>query len=228
VAAALAVGAVVCVVVAVLGFLSLDDRVDGLPQVDAPGEAEVVLEAGEYTVYLRGVNDAVSFGSVRVLLEPAGGGEPVDITDTGLSTTYTLGSRHLQSVGEFTITEPGTYVLSASEPTVPGITGVAVGTGIGRWIVLPIALILAAIFVLTPATLLVWLVTFFRRRGFVTRQAAAMASTPGFPHYPAMAGPVPVAGWHPDPGRRHQLRYWDGTRWTDQVSDNGTQSTDPL
>src|SRR5690606_1954055 len=26
----------------------------------------------------------------------------------------------------------------------------------------------------------------------------------------------------------HQLRYWDGLIWTEHVSDNGTQATDPL
>ena len=36
------------------------------------------------------------------------------------------------------------------------------------------------------------------------------------------------ANWYPDPTRRHQLRYWDGTAWTDHVSDNGITSTDPV
>jgi hypothetical protein len=36
------------------------------------------------------------------------------------------------------------------------------------------------------------------------------------------------AGWHPDPGGTHQLRYWDGTMWTDHVSDGGVQSVDAL
>lgn len=36
------------------------------------------------------------------------------------------------------------------------------------------------------------------------------------------------AGWHPDPSGQHQLRYWDGQTWTDNVSDNGNQATDPL
>jgi hypothetical protein len=26
----------------------------------------------------------------------------------------------------------------------------------------------------------------------------------------------PVAGWYPDPGNGRSLRWWDGTRWTDQ------------
>ncbi len=35
-------------------------------------------------------------------------------------------------------------------------------------------------------------------------------------------------GWHPDPTGRHQVRWWDGTQWTDWVGDNGQQSQDPL
>jgi hypothetical protein len=33
--------------------------------------------------------------------------------------------------------------------------------------------------------------------------------------------------WHPDPLGRHQLRYHDGTRWTEHVSDQGTAGIDP-
>lgn len=36
------------------------------------------------------------------------------------------------------------------------------------------------------------------------------------------------AGWKPDPAGRHQYRYWDGTAWTDQVSDDGAISSDPM
>ncbi len=36
------------------------------------------------------------------------------------------------------------------------------------------------------------------------------------------------AAWHPDPTQRHQMRYWDGATWTDQVSDNGVTTTDPI
>ena len=36
------------------------------------------------------------------------------------------------------------------------------------------------------------------------------------------------AGWHPDPMGRHQMRYWDGNVWTEHVSTNGVQATDPL
>lgn len=36
------------------------------------------------------------------------------------------------------------------------------------------------------------------------------------------------AGWYPDPGQGHELRYWDGTAWTEHVSDKGRQATDVL
>lgn len=44
---------------------------------------------------------------------------------------------------------------------------------------------------------------------------------------PAPAGPTP-AGWNTDPSGRFQLRYWDGAAWTDHVSTNGVQQTDPV
>jgi Protein of unknown function (DUF2510) len=45
--------------------------------------------------------------------------------------------------------------------------------------------------------------------------AAPTAAAPGGP------------GWGADPFGRHQWRYWDGSRWTEQVADGATQSTDP-
>jgi uncharacterized protein YxjI len=36
------------------------------------------------------------------------------------------------------------------------------------------------------------------------------------------------ANWYPDPKGRHQLRYWDGTNWTEHVSTNGVTGVDPL
>lgn len=34
-------------------------------------------------------------------------------------------------------------------------------------------------------------------------------------------------GWQPDPSGKHDHRYWDGSQWTDNVSDGGVASTDP-
>ena len=38
---------------------------------------------------------------------------------------------------------------------------------------------------------------------------------------------LPPAGWHPDPFRRFQHRYWDGARWTEHVGSSGRQGIDP-
>jgi hypothetical protein len=40
--------------------------------------------------------------------------------------------------------------------------------------------------------------------------------------------PGTPASWQPDPSGRHEHRYWDGRRWTDNVSDAGVTSTDAL
>jgi putative membrane protein len=37
----------------------------------------------------------------------------------------------------------------------------------------------------------------------------------------------PGAGWFPDPTGRHQIRYWDGTVWTDHVRDQEVAGVDP-
>lgn len=55
---------------------------------------------------------------------------------------------------------------------------------------------------------------------------APAAPAPSAPTAPAGTGPG-SPGWAADPYGRHQWRYWDGTRWTDQVADGSTQSTDP-
>jgi hypothetical protein len=39
---------------------------------------------------------------------------------------------------------------------------------------------------------------------------------------------APAPGWNPDPTGRHEYRYWDGGNWTDDVSDNGITSVDPV
>ena len=36
------------------------------------------------------------------------------------------------------------------------------------------------------------------------------------------------ASWLPDPSGAHELRYWNGTAWTEHVSDQGTTGQDPV
>ncbi|HMF03681.1 MAG TPA: DUF2510 domain-containing protein [Acidimicrobiia bacterium] len=56
--------------------------------------------------------------------------------------------------------------------------------------------------------------------------ATTTGTPPSAPSAPPTAPPV-AAGWAADPYGRHQWRYWDGGRWTDQVADGSTQGTDP-
>ncbi len=48
------------------------------------------------------------------------------------------------------------------------------------------------------------------------------------PSHPPDPSSTPAADWYPDPGGIHEHRYWDGSRWTDNVADHGHQSADPL
>jgi hypothetical protein len=43
----------------------------------------------------------------------------------------------------------------------------------------------------------------------------------------AAAAPAVPAGWYADPAGRFELRYWDGSTWTEHVSRSGQQFTDP-
>lgn len=52
--------------------------------------------------------------------------------------------------------------------------------------------------------------------------APAPAYNPAAPTTPAVA-----AGWYADPAGRFELRYWDGSTWTEHVSRAGQQFTDP-
>jgi hypothetical protein len=69
------------------------------------------------------------------------------------------------------------------------------------------------------------------RAGASTAEMAAEASIVATPEEPTVSRAVTVpteAGWLPDPSGGHEYRYWDGVAWTDNVSDGGTTSTDPM
>lgn len=46
------------------------------------------------------------------------------------------------------------------------------------------------------------------------------------PAQPAATTPNVPANWYPDPSKRYELRYWNGTKWTEHVATGGVQSTD--
>lgn len=62
---------------------------------------------------------------------------------------------------------------------------------------------------------------------------ARQAPTPILLTGPPVVLPVPSqmapgAYWAQDPAGRHEARYWDGTRWTEHVTDGGVVAVDPM
>ena len=69
--------------------------------------------------------------------------------------------------------------------------------------------------------------------GLTRRQAETAFPPPRRPdpdagRLAAAARPLSPPAWHPDPSGRYDLRYWDGRLWTDHVSRDGEQATDPV
>ncbi|MSZ18662.1 MAG: DUF2510 domain-containing protein [Actinobacteria bacterium] len=54
---------------------------------------------------------------------------------------------------------------------------------------------------------------------------SAQAPTPTASNTSATSPNVP-ANWYPDPSKRYELRYWNGSAWTAHVATGGVQSTD--
>lgn len=67
-----------------------------------------------------------------------------------------------------------------------------------------------------------------RRSNSITQAAAALVTAvPKLKPAPPVQQPTPAV-WAPDPSGVHELRWWDGSRWTEHVVDVGVQSVDPL
>ena len=59
----------------------------------------------------------------------------------------------------------------------------------------------------------------------VSQPAATVASSTTVAS--SVGDAVAPAAWYPDPSGRYELRYWNGSAWTEHVSRNGQQFTDP-
>ncbi len=38
----------------------------------------------------------------------------------------------------------------------------------------------------------------------------------------------PPSGWYADPSGHNQVRWWDGSRWTEHVGNDGVHATEPM
>jgi hypothetical protein len=223
VAGAAVAGSVVWLVLGfVLWLRSASEQVETFQRVPIPGRAEVSFdEAGGYTVYFEGLgadDETATLPAFRVSITPVGGGAEVPVRPHGGSELYNMAELSGRAIGTFEIEEPGRFLVqTAGEPqAVPA--NVAIGRGVTR-----------TLFLTLPGFLILFLggvamaVIVAVRRSRVRGPQPASATLAG-----AWAQGTAPAGWFADPGRRHELRYWDGRQWTEHVSDRGTQGVDPV
>jgi hypothetical protein len=192
----LLVAAIVCVILAVTSFVSVNNQVRDFQRVSIPGHGPVTFSStGDYLVFFEGPGQGS--GRARLLLRRASSGQPVKIGGlSGKSENYTLGGHSGQAVASFTITRAGRYELTTAPLSGPPPTDVAVGRGLGGGIVRGILLIVAGI-LLFIAALVTGLITVIRRGRSRRRMAAPAWGTP----MPAGApGPMPPAGSMPPAG----------------------------
>lgn len=57
--------------------------------------------------------------------------------------------------------------------------------------------------------------------------ASSTATTMASSTTSSVGDAVAPAAWYPDPSGRYELRYWNGSAWTEHVSRSGQQFTDP-
>jgi hypothetical protein len=226
VAGALAVAAVVWLALSLfLGFRSLSRQVQGFQRVAIPGQGEVnFAEPGGYTLYFEGLgasDEQVTIPPFRFSLTTVGG-EEVSIRPYGGSATYGLAGHSGRAVGTFQIEEPGRFLLQTEGEPQGGQANLAVGRSVGPGIfrVVSVAIVGTLVLLLAGAVLAVVVA--------VRRGRARMLLAPAAQPVTGWGQGTVAAGWFADPGRRHELRYWDGQRWTGHVSDRGTQGRDPL
>jgi Protein of unknown function (DUF2510) len=225
VAGTLAVASVVWLVVTlVFGFSSLGRHVDDFQRVSLPGQGEVSLtEPGSYVLYYEGPGAPdSSFPGFSASLVPVDGDAEVPISDYDGSLTYDVSGHSGVALGSFQIDNPGRFLLRTESEAEGTQAKVAVGQSIAGELVRAVVLALVGTLVLFFSGAALAVVVAIRRRR--ARRLLDAPSTNG-----GMAARAAGSqGWFADPSERHMLRYWDGTRWTEHVSDGGTQAIDPM
>ena len=107
-------------------------------------------------------------------------------------------------------------------------------TGSSPWHIHPIVWGVASVFVAIFGTLLSIIACSTRARtasgpsrfgaGTDYVQGPDLGGSPGT----AMPEPRALAAWLPDPTGRHELRYFDGSAWTEHVANGGSISDDRI
>jgi Protein of unknown function (DUF2510) len=221
---AMLVASVVWLVVGfIFGLSSMSRQVDGFQRVPVPGQGELTFtEPGTYVLYYEGAGASEgSMPAFSASIVSTGGDTEVQLDDYRGELTYDFSGHSGRAVASFPIDNPGKFLLR-TESEVAGIqanaaVGRSIAGGVVRTILLPLV---GAGILFLGGTALAVIVAIRRNRA---RRRYASSTMPG-----GRVSDAGSEGWFADPSKRHELRYWDGHRWTEHVSDRGTQAIDTL
>lgn len=165
----LVAGGLVMVAVAVgaTGVMQASSTVEEMPRVVMPGRSEVVLPAGTTTLYLE-TESRVGGTAYVVPGEGVGfacavrseAGSTMPVTQPMSKVSYTIGGFSGRNAFDVEIASAGTYILTCDAPEGTSQFVIAIGRGIGTWIVVGIVGGLVPF----SAAVVLALVVFFRRR----------------------------------------------------------------
>jgi hypothetical protein len=228
VAATLVLAALLCIAVGVVGLIATDIKVDNFRRVAAPGSGTVTfIKPGRYLVYLETKKPfQLPPGlTIGLLVEPRNGGGPIAVTRVEHGSNVTAGRRVDRVVASLVIPRPGNYTLTVGQPPLPFVESVAIGQDLTPGIVRSVVLIVAPILTLIPVAIAVVAITAIRR--YLARHPRSPPRPPPAPWLHATPAPPAAAppGWYADPTGHHQHRYWDGSGWSDRVSNHAVPGT---
>jgi len=193
--------AVVCLTAAVIGILSWDQQIQDFQRVHVPGQGEVTLtQPGQYVLYVEtpgaccswtlGSQDTPLAGwSMRLAIGPLNGSGVTPVSSwTGVPESYGVGGHQGMTAMSFTITQPGTYLIEASNVHPAEVTDLAVGRSILGPTLRPLVLLVAGLAALLGAVV-AFAFTAVRRRQARRRQDQPLGVTGPGPWPPVSGAP---------------------------------------
>lgn len=185
-------------------YREISDKIDSFQSFRVPGRARVTLEtAGDVVIYVEGADDSLDS---TVDLDPSSvtvestepDSTPLEVRSVPFTETLNFSGPSEQTSLEFTVDEPGQYLITVSEVP-PGVTTIAVGppldvAGALKATALAILVPMGIGGLLVAGGAVVLIVTGVRRSGAARRLRMAAGPPPG-----AWTQPPPAA-WPPGTG----------------------------
>ena len=154
-------------------FTKLKDLGSELEQVVVPGEAELALDPGTYTIFHehQSVVDGRYYSApeavpgLRVRVLSAATGEALPVRPPGATSSYSIGGRSGVAIFAFDVPKPGRYrVVADVSDGDEGPFVLALGKGFGRRLVTTILAAIGIAFLSFVAAMWVAIATFIKRR----------------------------------------------------------------